>query len=95
MKIDFNIPENLNSYGQVVADIAMVAEAILHHKYYYDYDSVGLSMAIADYAREFEEAWKTLALNDDDLVDYYELVTAYANRKLGEFFKDVPYEKVD
>ena len=95
MKIDYNIPENLNSYGQVVADIAMVADTILHHTQYYDYDSVRLSMAIADYAREFEEAWKTLALNDDYMVDYFDLVTAYANRKLGEFFQDVPYEKAD
>ena len=93
MKIDYNIPENLNSYTQVVTDIAMIAESLIEKRGYYDYDSQGLSMAIADWAKDFEEAWQTLGLNDDYSVDYFEMIDAYANRKLESFFENVPCMK--
>jgi len=90
MKIDFNIPEKLNSYAQVVTDIAMVAESLIEKRAYYDYDTQGLAMAIADWAKDFEEAWQTLCMNDDYSVDYFEMVDSYARRKLEAFFENVP-----
>ena len=93
MKIDFNIPENLNSYAQVVTDIAMIAESLIEKRAYYDYDTHGLAMAIADWAKDFEEAWRTLGMNDDYDADYFEMVDTYARRKLEAFFENVPCMK--
>lgn len=90
MKIDFNIPEKLNSYAQVVTDIAMVAQHLIDKRGYFDYDSTALSGAIGDWAKDFEEAWQTLGMNDDYSVDYFEMVDTYARRKLEAFFENVP-----
>lgn len=92
MKIDFNKPENLASYAQVVADIAMVAQHLTEKRGYYDYDSCALTMVIGDWALDFETAWKTLNLADEYDIDYIAMIDAYANRKLAEYFENVPCE---
>ena len=93
MKIDFNIPEKLNSYAQVVTDIAMVAQHLIDKRDYFDYDSWALSGAIGDWAKDFEEAWQTLGMSDDYDADYCEMVDTYARRKLEAFFENVPCMK--
>ncbi len=93
MKINFNNEANLKSYAQVVADIAMIAQCIISEYNYFDYDSINLTMDIADWAMEFEEAWHTLGLNDNYNVDYIEMVDTFANMKLAEFFEDIPCTK--
>ena len=90
MKIDFNIPEKLSSYAQVVTDIAMTAQHLIDQRGYFDYDSIALSRAIGDWAKAFEEAWQTLGMSDDYDVDYFEMVDSYARRKLEAYFADVP-----
>jgi len=93
MKIDFNIPEKLNSYAQVVTDIAMIAQHLIDKRGYFDYDSIALSGVIGDWAKDFEEAWQTLGMNDDYSVDYFEMVDTYAKKKLEAWFENVPSMK--
>ena len=92
MKIDFNNKANLHSYAQVVADISMMAQNLINQEGYYDYDSMALSMEIAEWAEDFEVAWQTLQEGD---LEYIEKVDAYARRKLNQYFENIPSKKED
>lgn len=93
MKIDFNVLDNLSSYAQAVTEIAMAARYVIDKRGYYNYNSLDLNEAIADWALDFEKARQTFGFTDDYDADYFTMIDTYASEKLEAFFENVPCMK--
>ena len=90
MKIDNRVDPLLTKLLQTTANIAMIAQETV--KDWVDYDSIDLTIAIGDWALEFEEAWEVLGLEDSDTADYIETVDYFTQKKLKEFKEENDYE---
>ena len=90
MKIDFSKEANLTRLLQTTAEIAMVVQEHRHQRgdAWWGTDSVALAIEIGDWAKEFEQAWEALGLEEDYSVDYYEAVDNFTRRRLRTFLNE-------
>lgn len=96
MKIDYNDSVNMNCLMQTMYFLVEEVEHwILRHDEPSDYNwgSFAQAIEVGAWAQEFEEAWRTLGMEDELNVDYPYMICAYAERKCKAYFGDWPESK--